>query len=99
MTKSEKKAIIYREYGKNPLYHCKDCCNCQNAENSTILRVCIAFGTESADGCHFWDPENMACGIYNVPFSTLIPHRRPILAVYGRGERSASPIEGQISLF
>lgn len=99
MTKSEGKSILYREYGRNPLYRCKDCCNCQNAASSKILRVCIAFGTESTDGCHLWNPENMACGIFNVPFTTIVPHKRPILEIYGRGETSDDQIEGQISLF
>ena len=83
-----------KEYGENPSERCIFCCNYQkkSREDNEHL-VCIAYDSEGE-----WDPNQIACGLFNVPFRGIRPRRRELIEFYSKPVNK-EPEGDQMSLF
>lgn len=81
------------KYGK----HCQFCCNCQKkrAGMPEYGMHCIAYSDEAA-----WNPDETACGLYNIAFLGMRPRVRQLEEL--RGKKNVPPreqVDGQPCLF
>lgn len=60
-----------------------------NQDNRDLYDAC-----EATD----WRVSYLACGLYNMPFEALVPHRRPLVEVRTRRQKEDEMISGQIEL-
>lgn len=95
MAKTDLKKQLYKEYSMCSGSQCRNCCNCQKGENSAV--ICTAFGDVNYVNCE-WDPDGIACGLFNEPFAGLAPARRTIVETYGPKPKKKDMSEGQITI-
>ena len=93
---------MYRAYGR-AYGKCADCCNFVSGRyHNKVLQKCKAYGLTHSEASD-WRKKWNACGLFNVPFESLSPKRRPIIELkkYATGKRAddyEAQIDGQTKL-
>lgn len=102
MSSSSLLRAMYSEYGLSPkaATRCRTCCNLHFNPDDPHARVCIAYGYSKGEDCN-WDPESVACGLYNRAFLGLRPRHRTILDMrhLRQGKAADTRDENQESIF
>lgn len=97
MANANLKKQLYKEYGMLSGKKCRNCCNCQKSALQKSTTICAVFGDVDYANCE-WDPEDIACGMFNEPFAALVPARRTIVETYGQKPKKKSVCSEQISI-
>ena len=88
---------MHKEYGTAPGRR-GDCCNfIRYQRGNTSCNKCAAYGDTHSEATD-WRGPYLACGLYNMPFEDLVPHRRPLVEVRARRQKDDEMISGQIEL-
>lgn len=101
---TEKRNIkqMVKEYGyaNTSGIQCGECCNCQRLTHDKSSKLmCIAYGVIPDVDC-VWDPQNSACGLFNIPFLGLTPRHTPLAEYLFKPQLKADRGEAeQVSLF
>lgn len=85
---------MHKEYGKRVEKSCEQCCNCQLLRKGESKHICIAYGQEES-----WDKRSDACGLFNVPFSSLELKHRPLSELFPSAVAPTVEANEQISFF
>jgi hypothetical protein len=81
---------MHKQYGKDPLHKCGDCCNYLRWRyHARILHKCRAYGLTHSEASD-WRVKWEACGLYNKPFDE--DAMRPLMFVLTR-TREKEPTE------
>ena len=83
-----------KEYGEDILHNCCGCCNCQLKKKGLAEKICIAYSS-----CEPWNAEELACGLWNVPFLSLRPKRKQLIENYISKAKRQEQNDLQYSLF
>lgn len=80
-----------KQYRERKGETCKYCCNYQKCASADgAEKICIAYSDEI-----IWNPEEEACGLFNVPFRGLRPEREKLECMFDKSKKKTD----QFSLF